>query len=157
VDYTELELIVPVALAMALGGLIGAEREWANKPAGFRTHMLVAGAAALLVGLGDLLLDHFVTSGEAIQADPLRVVEAIITGLSFIGAGTIIRRDGRHPVEGLTTAASFLLSAAIGIACAVQAYLLAAVVTLLTLVVLRVMGYFEPRIRAHGKGRDHPD
>ncbi len=139
----QLSLIVPVVLAMLLGGVIGAEREWANKPAGFRTHMLVAGAAALLVGLTDLLVEHFVAGESTIRADPIRVVEAIITGLSFIGAGTIIRRGREQPVEGLTTAASFLLSAAVGIAAALGAYILAFAVSVLTVLILRVVVLLE--------------
>src|SRR5687768_4476514 len=90
----QLEVIGEVALAMLLGGVIGFERELADKPAGFRTQMLVAGAAALLVGLGDAMMLRFMSDTKLqVTGDPIRIVEAIITGISFLGAGTIFRRD----------------------------------------------------------------
>lgn len=151
----ELIILGQVALAMACGGAIGAEREWANKPAGFRTHMLIAGASALLVSLADIMvLKGSVPENAAadlIRSDPIRVVEAIVTGLGFIGAGTIFRaRDGDR-VEGLTTAASILLVGAIGIAVALGSYVLAIGMTLLTLLVVGVIGGFERRSRHRGK------
>lgn len=135
-----------IALAMLLGGLVGAEREMARKPAGFRTHMLVAGAACLFVGLADALIARFsIEAGDNLRTDPIRIVEAIITGLSFIGAGTIFRRERDEAIEGLTTAASFLLSAAIGISVALEQYVLAVGATLLSLFVLRGMRLLERR------------
>jgi putative Mg2+ transporter-C (MgtC) family protein len=135
----QFEVIGEVALAMFLGGLIGFERETANKPAGFRTHMLVSGAAALLVGLGDALLHRFnVTADVNLVSDPIRIVEAIITGVSFLGAGTIFRGKGEQ-VEGLTTAASLLLSSAVGISVALRQFILAIGITVLALLVLRVL------------------
>ena len=134
----ELKVAGEVALAMVLGGLVGLEREAAHKPAGFRTHMLVAGAAALLVGLGHALIrefDHY--TGLRLQSDPIRIVEAIVTGVSFLGAGTIFRRNRGEQVEGLTTAAALLLCAALGICVAVERFILALSVTALTLLVLR--------------------
>jgi putative Mg2+ transporter-C (MgtC) family protein len=109
----QLFLIAEVALAMLLGGIIGIEREIADKPAGFRTHVLVAGAAALLVGLSSALIIDYAADPNAqlIRFDPVRVIEAIVTGGSFLGAGTIFRRSETNHVEGLTTAASILLVA----------------------------------------------
>lgn len=129
----QFEVIGEVALAMLLGGIIGFEREMADKPAGFRTHMLVAGASALLVGLGDTLMRRY--SGEG--TDPIRIVEAIVTGISFLGAGTIFRRSESEQVQGLTTAASILLCAAVGISVALRQFILAVGVTVLALIVLR--------------------
>jgi len=102
--------IIKVVFAMFLGGLMGLERELAQKPAGLRTHMLVAGASSLLVVLGDVMIANYSTSSfvQAIQTDPIRIMEAIITGISFLGAGTIIFRNQDETVEGLTTAASIL-------------------------------------------------
>jgi putative Mg2+ transporter-C (MgtC) family protein len=143
--YFQLQVIGEVLLAMFFGGLIGYDREQASKPAGLRTHMLVAGAAALLVGVGEVLVGR---SGE-IQAqtgrtgDPVRIIEAIVTGVSFIGAGTILRHGHRERVEGLTTAAALLVSAAIGISIALHQFVLAGGVTLLTLIVLRVVAALE--------------
>lgn len=143
----QLEIIGEVALAMLLGGVIGFEREMADKPAGFRTQMLVAGAAALLVGLGDALLIRFLVEGKTnVTADPIRIVEAIVTGISFLGAGTIFRRDSSEQVKGLTTAASILLCAAVGISVALRQFVLAIGVTVLALIVLRGLTGIEKRL-----------
>ena len=135
---TQLALLAQVLAAGLLGALIGFERELAHKPAGLRTHTLVAATAALLVGLSDALVTRF--SGEAygasLRADPIRVVEAVVTGVAFLGAGTIFRRGG-DDVQGLTTAASLLLAAAVGVAAALDRWVLAVGVTLLALLVLR--------------------
>ena len=142
----QFEIIGEVALAMLLGGVIGFEREMADKPAGFRTQMLVAGAAALLVGLGDALLLRFLSEGKAnVTADPIRIVEAIVTGISFLGAGTIFRRSSSEQVQGLTTAASILLCAAVGISVALRQFVLAVGVTLLALIVLRGLTGIEKK------------
>jgi putative Mg2+ transporter-C (MgtC) family protein len=144
----QVAILAEVFLAMVLGGVIGIERTTANKPAGFRTHMLVAGAAALLVGLSDALINRFNTGAYAdmIQSDPIRVIQAIIAGISFLGAGTIFRHPKKQHVEGLTTAASLLFSGAIGICVALRQFVLAVAVTLLTLIVLRGVELIERRI-----------
>lgn len=138
-----------VIFAMFLGGLMGLERELANKPAGLRTHMLVAGASSLLVLLGDVMISNYSGGAvvEAIQADPIRIMEAIITGISFLGAGTIIFRSTEETVEGLTTAASILFAAAIGITVALQRYVLAAILTVIAIVILFGLGYIERFIK----------
>lgn len=137
---------------MLLGGLIGLEREFASKPAGFRTQMLVAGAAALLVGLSDALLMRFlIETNTKVTADPIRIVEAIVTGISFLGAGTIFRSKHNEEVEGLTTAASILLSAAVGISVALRQFVIALGVTMLTLIVLRVLALVERRVEEKRK------
>lgn len=145
----DLLIIGRVALAMACGGVIGVEREWANKPAGFRTHMLIAGASALLVSLAYIMVVRGNVPGDSasgiIRSDPIRVVEAIVTGLGFIGAGTIFRARDKERIEGLTTAASILLVGAIGIAVALGAYVLAIGMTLLSLLVVGAIGVVERR------------
>lgn len=147
-----------VAVAMALGAAIGLEREIADKPAGMRTHMLVAGSAALLIGLSDILVRHMtlVVNPDRISSDPLRVLQAIIVGVSFIGAGTIIRRGAGQVVEGLTTAASMLFTTAVGISIALSQFELGIGVTVLALVTLRFMGSLERRL-AHrfNKGKNY--
>jgi putative Mg2+ transporter-C (MgtC) family protein len=95
-------IFLSVAVAMGLGALLGWEREAAGKPAGLRTNMLVAGSAALLIGLSEILVRRFhaeLGSG-IIRSDPIRVIQAIIIGVSFLGAGTIIRRESKQQVEG---------------------------------------------------------
>jgi len=150
----QFSMIVHTAVAMLLGGIVGFEREAADKPAGFRTHMLVAGAAALLVVLGDTIVERFAAEAPAasVRTDPVRIVEAIITGISFLGAGTIFRRGKREAVEGLTTAASLLLVGALGIAIALDQYLLAFSVTALTLIVLRGMWRIQEMSRRRKNG-----
>jgi putative Mg2+ transporter-C (MgtC) family protein len=137
----QLEVAIKVMIAGALGGVVGLERELANRPAGLRTHAILAAAAAMLVGLADLLVAHFAveTIPELLRADPIRVVEAIVTGVAFLGAGTIFRHQNQDVVEGLTTAAALLLVSAIGIAVALGQLLLAALVALVSLVLLRVL------------------
>jgi putative Mg2+ transporter-C (MgtC) family protein len=128
-----------VALAMLLGGGIGLERELAGKPAGLRTHILVATAAAALVVVGDAIVQHYAGRLEhgLVQSDPLRVVGAVITGISFLGAGSIIRGPHQEHVEGLTTAASVLVTAAVGIAAGAERPWLALAITVMTVAVLR--------------------
>ena len=140
----QLEIALKVLIASLFGAIVGFEREISKKPAGLRTHAIVAAAAALLVGLADPLIMRFVALAppEALRTDPLRVIEAVITGVAFIGAGTIFRHSG-HPVEGLTTAASLLLVAAIGLSVALGQLLLGAIVTVLSLVLLRVVHWLE--------------
>jgi putative Mg2+ transporter-C (MgtC) family protein len=132
-----------VALAMLLGALVGIERELADRPAGFRTHMLVCGAATLLVRLSDIIVLGFAGGDSILSVDPLRITEAIIAGISFLGAGTIFRRSNTDHVEGLTTAASLLFVAAIGICVALDRLLLAIVTTVLVLFTLRGLGWLE--------------
>lgn len=146
--------VLQVVVAMTLGGMMGLERELANKPAGLRTHMLVAGASALLVVLGDMMIYNYTGNDviDAIQADPIRIMEAIITGISFLGAGTIIFRNRDETVEGLTTAASILFAASIGIGVAIERYLLSTILTIIAIVILVGLGYIEPsidRLRRH--------
>lgn len=142
---TQLEILASVLAALILGGLIGLEREDAQKPAGLRTHMLVAAAAALIVDLGDVMIAHFnqQTLGNLVQADPLRLIEAVATGVSFLGAGTILRHRRGGGVEGLTTAASVLFTASLGVSVALSQYLVAVGATALALITLRLIRLFE--------------
>ena len=130
----QLSMLLEVLVAAALGGLIGIEREVADKPAGFRTLMIVAGASALLMNLAQALGPDLGVSGFT-DAES-RVVQAIVTGISFLGAGTIIRRSRAERVEGLTTAATILAAAGVGICVAIERLVLALGFTLLMLLVL---------------------
>lgn len=138
-------ILLNVLIAMIFGGLIGLERELAKKPAGLRTLMLVAGASSMLVGLADTLIARFSTEAydENLRADPLRIVEAIITGISFLGAGTIFRSGKEDAIEGLTTAASILICCVIGIAVALYQWVLAAGVTFFAVIILRAASALE--------------
>ena len=157
-DYNwqqQLQIVASVAIATVLGALVGTERELADRPAGLRTHAILAAAACLLVRLGDILLEHFVADSPpgVLRADPIRIVEAVVTGTAFLGAGTIFRRRGAgEHVEGLTTAASLLLVAAIGISVALRQIIVAVLITLLTLMLLRVARVLFLE-RKSGRGR----
>ncbi len=131
----ELQILGIVALAALLGGLIGLDRELANKPAGFRTHMLVAASAALLISLANVILPNLDLNPDVVRLDPIRAIEAIVAGITFLGAGTIIRH--KSDIEGLTTAASLLYVAALGIAVALSQFVLAIGLTILNLLILR--------------------
>ncbi len=146
----EFWILLRLLIAAALSGLIGYERESLGKQAGLRTHMLVAVGATLFVSFTELFTINslpLAPPGPAgnlrLQIEPLATVEAIVTGISFLGAGTIFV-SGRHGrVQGLTTAASIWVTAAIGIAVGLERYILAAGSTVLILVILQVLGRFE--------------
>lgn len=145
----ELNVVATTAYAMALGGVIGFERELKRRPAGLRTHMLVAGASGLLLGIGQLVLtDPHLPELQGVRIDPLRLMEAVVGGVAFIGAGTIFSMRGRDTVVGITTAASLLVAAIIGAAAGLHYYLLASAATLLTLLVLAAIKLLERRWRA---------
>ena len=143
----QLQLVGTMTVAMVLGGAIGYERELKNRPAGFRTHMLVAGAAALLVGLVDLLAHRYSAEvySDLVRIDPIRLIEAMVAAVGFLGAGTIFRSGNESVITGITTAASLLMVAVVGIAVGVQSYVLAVGATATTLFVLWLLGQLEKR------------
>ncbi len=143
--HEQLLIIGKVILAIILGGIIGLEREWSRKPAGLRTHMLICGATAFLICLGNIALHSFGASSVAkyIKADPFRLMQAIITGISFLGAGTIFLRNQKEQLEGLTTAASILFTSGIGMCVGVGNFLLPIVLTIIVLVILVIVGRVE--------------
>jgi len=147
----QLYKILEIALALLLGGIVGLEREFARKSAGLRTHMLVAGVSAFLVGLGDAFVFKFANwnLNEFFRADPYRIMGAIITGLSFIGAGAIIQKKSEEQVEGLTTAASLLFTAVIGMAVGLEQFYLAIGATVLILFVNVIVKFFENLLRKY--------
>ena len=126
----EVEMILRLLLAAALGAIIGYQRERAGKPAGLRTHILICVGAALFTIASLYFYYEFGT-----VADPARVAAGIVVGIGFIGAGAIIRR-GEGVVEGLTTAATIWAVAAIGLAAGAGLYLVSAVTAILILIVL---------------------
>lgn len=145
---TELQILGKVALAALLGGVVGLEREFAEKPAGLRTHMLVGATAALFVMLAAQMISSFEPQ-DIVTVDPVRVIEAIVVGISFLGAGTIFKytRQGEGIVEGLTTSASILAVAAMGIAVAMNAFVLAVGTALLNLFINWGIAYMVGRVK----------
>lgn len=121
-------IVVRLGMAALLGGLLGWERERAGKAAGVRTHMLVAMGAALFVLVAQ-------QSGME-PGDNSRVLQGIIAGVGFLGAGTILKADEESRVKGLTTAAGIWLTAAIGVAAGLGREVTAALSTVLALAVL---------------------
>jgi putative Mg2+ transporter-C (MgtC) family protein len=138
------EILVRLLLAVALGGLIGFERESVDKPAGFRTHILVCVGAALFALVSR---EGFFGSG----ADPARVASNIVVGIGFLGAGTIWRTG--VGVQGLTTAASLWSVAAIGTASGIGFYTGAMGTTAIVIGVLTLMKSVERRLPRRGVGR----
>lgn len=151
-DPSEIKVLVHVIIAMLLGAVVGLDRELRDKPAGLRTNMFVAGSAALLVWLGRLVVPWYGLDEMALGSDPLRIIGAIITGVSFLGAGSIIR-GGSDKVHGLTTAATLLFVASVGICVALSKIVLAIGVTLIALLTLRGVGFVERALRI---GRKKP-
>lgn len=151
---SQLELFGLVALAGGLGAIVGLEREMWGKPAGLRTHVFVAAGSALLILLGNGIVENFDESGSpgVITADPIRVLQAIVIGISFLGAGTIVQ--GGNRVEGLTTAASVYLTAGIGVAVAISYFTLAIATTLFAVSVLWGLGWVASRARTADAGRE---
>lgn len=134
-----LRLLLAALFAMA----IGFERERKQKPAGLRTHMLVGiGAAAFFMIFIEFALGPLKDT-EKISPEPMRVLEGVITGIGFLGAGAIIQ--GRGDVRGLTTGAGIWVAGGIGLACGGGYYLLAGQVTAFTVFVLAVLGWVERR------------
>ena len=114
----DLWILLRIAAAMLLGGVLGVERELGKHAAGLRTHMLIAGAAALIVGLGDVIAGHFSDERyrDLLRVDPVRLIEAVVAAVGIVGAGAILRSSHQDHVRGLTAASSLLMAAAIGIA-----------------------------------------
>jgi putative Mg2+ transporter-C (MgtC) family protein len=127
-------------LGALCGLVIGLERQLSNKVVGLRTHMLVAAAAALATGMGELL---FTATDDA--GDPSRILHAVVTGVGFLGAGTIFRSETR--ARGLTTAATLFLAAVLGAIAGLGAPVLAIVATVLATVSLRGLLVAEERLK----------
>lgn len=131
-----LELILKLVIAAIIGGFIGIEREFSNRPAGLRTHILVTVGSALMTLVS---MDAFAGIG-----DPSRIAAQIVTGIGFLGAGTIIKTG--NSITGLTTAASLWVSAGIGIAIGSGYYLGALITAGIVLLTLVNIGSFEKNL-----------
>ena len=142
-----LDLLFRLTLAAVLGGAIGWERQHAQKPAGLRTNLLICVGAALLT---DLSL-HVASLGGP-NADPARISAQIVSGIGFLGAGTIIQARGS--VHGLTTAATLWVVAAIGMATGAGAHVEAAGATVLVLIALIPLRHLEGRAERRKREQD---
>jgi putative Mg2+ transporter-C (MgtC) family protein len=137
-SLSDAELVTRLLTAALLGGVIGFERELRQKTAGLRTNILIAIGSALFT-----LMSYELASGVQ-GADPGRLAAQIVTGIGFLGAGAIIRRDGG--VQGLTTAATVWVNAAVGVAAGGGEYHLAFIATIVTVVVLLLLHPIEKMI-----------
>jgi len=141
-DTPDLHQLVRVAVrllaAVLAGAVIGAQREWSGKNAGLRTHILVAlGCAVFVLGVSEHGFDN-----DAIS----RVIQGVVTGVGFLGAGTIIKRTSENTIKGLTTAGSVWVTAAIGIAAGLGQIAVTLVAVILTWIVLAILVKLEQRM-----------
>ncbi len=138
-------LLGRLLLALALGAAVGLERELSGKPAGLRTNILICVGAALLTELSVVAATNFAPH-DLIRSDPARIAAQIVSGIGFIGAGTILVSRGN--VLGLTTAATLWVVAAIGMAVGLHLYVEAVGATVLVVLTLVALGRFETRVLA---------
>jgi putative Mg2+ transporter-C (MgtC) family protein len=136
---TSIHLLLRLLLAIGLGGAIGLERELSDKPAGFRTNILICLGAALFTQMSIMIAT--VSAVPAGSGDPTRIAAQIVSGMGFLGAGTILQARGN--VRGLTTAATLWTVAAIGMTVGAGAYSLAIGATILVILVLVLLGQIE--------------
>jgi len=135
-----LDILIPSILALIFGGIIGFQREKAERPAGLRTHALVCLGSTVFTLISYLGFSSMI-SGDV---DPSRIAAGIVTGIGFIGAGVIFRQGSL--IRGVTTAASIWIVASIGMALGVKLYYLAIAVTILGFMTLSILKYIEDKI-----------
>ena len=136
----EWDFIGRLCVAGLCGTVIGLDREYRVKDAGFRTHFLVALGSALMMVVSQYGFEEFLASHDGLRLDPSRIAAQVVSGIGFIGAGTIIIH--RQLVRGLTTAASLWATAGIGLAAGAHMYVVAAAATVLTLFGLEALTFF---------------
>ncbi|THF88241.1 MgtC/SapB family protein [Deinococcus sp. KSM4-11] len=142
---SELRLLTGLLVAAGLSSLIGWEREAHRSGAGLRTHMLVGISAALFVVLAEELIVQYASPATGVRFDLVGVLAAVVSGVSFLGAGTIFSSGKGERARGLTTAASLLATAGVGVACGLHLYVFATGATLLFLFVLRPLQWLTER------------
>lgn len=146
------DIISRLILAVLLGGLMGIEREYKNRPAGLRTHMLVSLGAATFTLIAFELFNLMEQDVHQVNGDIIRLVEAVTAGVAFLAAGTIIQ-SGRG-VLGLTTGAGMWVAGAVGLACGAGLFVIALSATLLALVIMVVLRFFEAIIPSRSTDSD---
>ena len=149
------EVSLRLFVATVFGGVIGFDRERRDKPAGLRTHMLISLAAAVFTLIALELHAQLMRDHEHSNADPIRIIEAVTSGVAFLAAGAIIQ--GRGAVQGITTGANMWLAGALGVACGAGYYVLALAGAVLAVVILTVLGAVEGRIEGPSKTRSRDE
>jgi putative Mg2+ transporter-C (MgtC) family protein len=140
---TDNQVIVRLTISLVLGGLIGLERQLHRRAAGLRTHILVSLGSCLIM-LTSIYISDIYKNGPAV--DPSRIAAGVITGIGFLGAGAIIREREKEAVKGLTTAASLWVVAGIGLASGCGFFIAAFYSTVLALITLFFLGFFEKNV-----------
>ena len=143
-DSDYVTIVIHLLVATLAGALIGYERSYQGRPAGFRTHTLVCIASSLLMLVTMYQQVWFAASAEIVRLDPTRMAQGIMTGIGFLGAGVIVKEGAS--VRGLTTAASIWITAAIGVLAGIGFYFPVLVGTLLTLGALSAFRWIENRM-----------
>lgn len=138
------DMLIRLLAAAGLASLIGLERELRNHPAGLRTHMLVSLGAAAFLLVGFEILYATAEGDPSARIDPTRIVQGVIGGIGFLGAGSIIQARGN--VQGLTTGAAIWITGAIGVACATGNLMLAVLLTVISLTIVLILGGFERKV-----------
>ena len=139
-EVAPLEMVIRLAVSIALGTILGFDREAKNKPAGLRTHAMVSlGSAAFILATLHLARESHAAGVQ--NSDPTRLIEGLVGGMGFLGAGTIIQSGGH--VKGITTAATIWVAGSVGLACGIGQYTLAALVVVGSLMILEGLNLVE--------------
>lgn len=144
------DTLIPLLVAALAGGVVGLERESHNRPAGLRTHVLVCVGSALLMRVSLAMYDLVLETGFG-NGDPGRIAAQVVSGIGFLGAGTIMREGAT--IRGLTTAASLWVVSAMGLAVGVGLYMQTFVAVILVMLTLKTLSEVENRIFAHAAYR----
>ena len=139
-ELTTIDILIRLAVALLLGGLVGVERTLAGKTAGMRTYALVSMGSALFIIISQVVM---FTLANPLSLDPLRMASQILVGIGFIGAGLVFHNNKDMKTSGLTSAAGLWVAAGIGMACGFGLYIIGMIASLLTLLIFTIMWYVE--------------
>lgn len=139
----DLTIFLRILIVVLLAGVLGWERETTGKSAGLRTHILVGVGSVLFVVIGNIFVEKYAHFDQSMRFDPIRIVEAIVTGISFLGAGIIFVAREKGVVKNLTTAASIWTTSAVGMIVGLERYFLAVGSTVIIFIVLRFLALVE--------------
>ncbi|MGO1659039.1 MAG: MgtC/SapB family protein [Marinobacter sp.] len=143
-EIPALEMFIRLLAAASFAIILGLERELRGKAAGLRSHMLVSLGASAFIIMGMHILFATAEGDPSARIDPTRIVEGVIGGIGFLGAGSIIQSRGT--VQGITTGASIWIAGSIGVACGLGLFALGGIVTAMALIIMVVLGRFEHEV-----------
>lgn len=139
-EFATLDILIRLAIALVLGGMLGIERTLAGKTAGMRTYALVSMGSSLFVLISILVSSQFI---NLTNFDPLRMASQVLVGIGFIGAGLVFHNNREMKTSGLTSAAGLWVAAGVGMASGFGLYTLALIASLLTLLIFTILWYVE--------------